>query len=231
MRAAKSIYLGLIASIATTGFGTPAWALSGVQVGASGKTYASTAVQCALHPVAGMAPVVQAGLYNPRKNASATVALNGTAVATVTFIDPDSQVWLVNGPNAVTIAPDRKTSDSFSFDASSNQVNYCIPDTQGNVVAGDLEYAASQKSYATVIPGCAFNALTGRAQPYVNLFDGGTYVLNVSVNNAPLTQLGSTRRSTPVFLAPGLNVVSATNGALSTDYYVRDGGSGTCALQ
>jgi hypothetical protein len=81
-----------------------------------------------------------------------------------------------------------------------------------------------------VIPGCAWNALTGRAQPYVNLFDDGTYLLNVSVNNVPLTQLGISRKSTPVFLAAGLNVISAANGALSTDYYVRRGGEGTCTL-
>jgi hypothetical protein len=64
----------------------------------------------------------------------------------------------------------------------------------------------------------------------VNLFDNGTYLLNVSVNNVPLTQLSTSRRSTPVFLAPGLNVISAANGAVSTDYYVRDGGDGSCTL-
>ena len=46
-----------------------------------------------------------------------------------------------------------------------------------------------------------------------------------------LTQLtGSSRRSTPVFLAAGLNVLSAANGAVGTDWFVRDGGSGTCTL-
>jgi hypothetical protein len=34
----------------------------------------------------------------------------------------------------------------------------------------------------------------------------------------------------PIFLSPGLNVISAANGSLSTDYYVRDGGTGTCSL-
>ena len=97
-------------------------------------------------------------------------------------------------------------------------------------MAGDLEYAASNKSYSTVTPGCAWNALTGQAQPYVHLFDNGTYLLNVSVNNVPLTQLGTLRPHTPVFLSAGLNVISAANGSLSTDYYVRDGGSGSCTL-
>ena len=116
-------------------------------------------------------------------------------------------------------------------DASSTQPNMCIPDTAGNIVSGDLEYAASNKSYATVIPGCALNGATGHEQPYINLFDNGTYLLNVSVNNIPLTQLNSTtRKSTPVFLSAGLNVISAANGSLSTDYYVRDGGDGSCTL-
>jgi hypothetical protein len=51
------------------------------------------------------------------------------------------------------------------------------------------------------------------------------------VNNLPLTQInGTMRRSTPVFLSAGLNVISAANATLSTDYYVRDGGAGTCTL-
>ena len=77
----------------------------------------------------------------------------------------------------------------------------------------------------------ALNPLTGLAQPFVNLFDNGTWLLNVSINNVPLTQLnGSTRRSAPVFLVAGLNVISAANAAVSTDYFVRDGGTGQCTL-
>jgi hypothetical protein len=224
----SSMALGFVGAMVLA---SPVSALTDVQVGASGNTYASASVQCALNPVTGMAPMVRAGLYNPKKNASAIVSLNAAPLATVTFISPDTAVWLVNGPNVVVVALDRRTSDSYSFDATSSQTNYCIPATGGNVVTADnLEYAASQKSYATVVPGCALNAATGQAQPYVNLFDNGTYLLNVSVNNVPLTQLGTSRKSTPVFLAAGLNVVSAANGALSTDYYVRDGGTGTCAL-
>jgi len=220
-----------LAFVAGMALGTPAWALTGVQIGPSGRSYASTVVQCALHPVDGMAPVIQAGLYNPKKNASAPVSLNGQSVATVTFLSPDTELWLANGLNAVVVTLDRRTADSYSFDASSGQQNYCIPDTSGNNKAGGtIEYAASQKSYATMAPGCAFNSRTGRAQPYVNLFDNGTYLLNVSVNNVPLTQLSTSRRSTPVFLAPGLNVISAANGGASTDYYVRDGGDGACTL-
>jgi hypothetical protein len=202
-----------------------------MQVGPSGKTFASSEVQCALHPVVGMSPVVQAGLYNPKRTSIAIVWLNRTAVARVTFFNPDTDVWLGNGVNTVVVALSRRLADSYTFDATSDQPNICIPDTSDNTVSGELETAASSKSYATVTPGCAFNPRTGRAQPYVNLFTNGDYLLNVSVNNVPLTQLdGRTHDHTPVFLSAGLNVVSAANAALSIDYYVRDGGSGSCTL-
>lgn len=213
---------------------SPAQALTGIQVGPSGLTYASAGLQCAMHPSKGMAPAVQAGLYNPRKNATGTVALNGTPVAAVSFAAPDATVWLANGIDTVTVAPNRRVVDSYSFDATTTfagQPNVCIPDTRGNSVVADLEYAQSGKSYATVTPGCALNGATGRAQPYVNLFDNGSYLLNVSLNNVPVTQLnGTTRPRAVLFLSAGLNVVSAANAALSTDFYVRDGGSGTCTL-
>ena len=32
------------------------------------------------------------------------------------------------------------------------------------------------------------------------------------------------------FLGAGLNVISAANGTLSIDYYIRDGGDGMCTL-
>jgi hypothetical protein len=184
-----------------------------------------------------MAPVVKAGLFNPKRTSSATVSLNGVDVTSVTFFNPDADVWLDNGPNTVAVALSKKTADSYSFDASSSskEPNICIPDTSGNTFTIDaygneLEYAASGKSYATVIPGCALNGSTGRAQPYVNLIDNGTYLLNVSVNGIPLTQLSATRPHTPVFLSAGKNVISAANGSLSIDYYVRDGGNGSCTL-
>lgn len=234
MNSSKLSSSKLLAFVAAATLGTPVWALTGVQVGASGKTYASSQVVCALNPITGMAPMVQAGLYNPRKNANATVSLDGAPVATVTFLSPDADVWLANGVNTVGVSLDRRTADSYSFDASltyPNQPNVCIPDTGGNTVSADLEYAASLKSYATVSAGCAFNSLTGKAQPFVNFFDNGTYLLNVTVNNVPLTQLnGTTRTHTPVFLSAGLNVISAANGSVSIDYYVRDGGEGSCTL-
>ena len=222
-----------VALAALMALGNSAWAATGIQVGGSGKTYASTDVQCALHPVAGMSPLVKAGLYNPKRASSATVSLNDSPVATVTFFNPDADVWLANQVNTVVVALGKRSADSYTFDATLSypgQPNICIPDTAGNTISGDLEYAASSKSYATVVPGCALNALTGQAQPYVNLFDNGTYLLNVSINNVPLTQLGQSRPHTPVFLAPGLNVISAANGSLSIDYYVRDGGTGSCTL-
>jgi hypothetical protein len=162
------------------------------------------------------------------------MSLNGAGVATVTFASPDATVWLATGMNTVTVAPDQRTVDTYSFDASvtyPGQPNICIPDNRANTISGDLEYAASKKSYAVIPLGCALNPLTGRAQPFVNLFDNGTYLLNVSVNNVPLTQLnGVSRRSTPVFLSAGLNVISAANASVSVDYYVRDGGTGSCTL-
>lgn len=234
MNTEKTLSSVALALATTLALGEPVWAATGIQVGASGKTYASSGIECALNPIAGMAPVVQAGLYNPKKNASATVSLNDTPVATVTFINPDTDVWLANGINTVVVAINNKSTDSYVFDASltyPGQPNVCIPDTSSNTTIGDLEYAASNKSYATVTPGCALNPLTGQAQPYINLFDNGSYLLNVSINGVALTQLnGTTRTHTPVFLGAGLNVVSAANGAVSTDYFVRDGGTGTCTL-
>lgn len=229
MQSGRLFFSGSLALVAAMACSMPASALTGIQVGTSGKTYTSSDAQCALNPVVGMAPMVHAGLYNPKKNTTATVSLNGSPVATVSVLGPDTVLWLGNGVNTVVVALDRRTQDSFVFDTGPR--NMCLPNTSGNSVSGDLEYAASGKSYATVTPGCAFNPLTGRGQPFVNLFDNGSYLLNVSVNNVALTQLnGTTRRSTPVFLAAGLNVLSAANGALSTDYYVRDGGGGTCTL-
>lgn len=223
---------GLLAVAIAILLGASVWALTGIQIGPSGDTYASAGLQCALNPVAGMAPMVQAGLYNPKKNTSGTVSLNAAPVATVNFLSPDTTVWLANGINAVDVAI-RKRADSYSFDASlayPGQPNVCIPDTSGNTVSGDVEVAVSGKSYTTVTPGCALSA-SGQAQPFVNLVDNGTYLLDVSVNNVPLTQLnGTTRVHTPVFLSAGLNVISAANGSVSTDYYVRDGGSGSCSL-
>lgn len=232
MTSAKNLGWALLVAGASLSAAS-ASAATGIQVGPSGKTYASGAWQCGLHPVDGMAPFVQAGLYNPGRKARGTVSLNGTAVATVTTASPDATVWLASGIDSVTVATG-KVVDGYTFDASlayPGQPNACIPDTRANTFSGDLEYAASLKSYAVVTPGCAFNAQTGRPQPFVNLFDNGQYLLNVSVNNIPLTQLnGTTRTHVPVFLVAGLNVISAANGALSTDYYVRDGGTGSCTL-
>ncbi len=224
----------LPASLAFAMISTSVSAATGTQVGPSGKTYASAGVICAMHPVNGMAPMVHAGLYNPASTASGTVSLNSNGVGVVTFASPDLSVWLENKPDAVAVALNKRTSDNYAFDASPTfpgQANICLPDTRANTVSGDLEYAASGKSSATVTPGCALNPATGRAQPFVNFFDNGSYLLNVSINGTPLTQLnGTTRKSTPVFLAPGRNVLSAANGTLSVDYYIRDGGTGTCTL-
>lgn len=208
-----------------------AWAATTV-IGASGKTYASSMVQCAADPSTGqLAPVIEAGLYNPATKAKASVSLNGVAVATVTAAKPATNVWLADGSNTVVVRINRTTADRYTFSVQAGMCN--LPDTSGNTFSSDgkLEYGASGKSYATVAPGCALNGATGRAQPFVNLFDNGDYLLNVSVNGVPLTQLSATRPHTPVFLNAGTNVISAANGFLSTDYYVRDGGDGSCTLQ
>ena len=206
-------------------------ASAGVQVGASGKSYASSAVPCVADPTTTqLGPMVEVGLLNAKRTTSASVSLNGTFVTTVTGANPAANVWLVDGAtNTVVVAFSRKSADSYQFVVPSGM---CSPDTSGNTFSSDgtLEYGASGKSYATVTSGCALNPATGAAQPFVNLFDNGGYVLNVSVNGVPLTQLSASRPSTPVFLKAGSNVISVANGSLSTDWYVRDGGAGVCAV-
>ena len=231
MTCKKTLSPEVAAFVAVMALGASAQAATTVQVGASGKTYASSAVQCAADPTTDeLSPVVEAGLFNPTTKASATVSLNGTPVAKVTNVNPATNVWLADGDNTVVVALNKKTADNYTFTV---QPGMCaLPDTSGNTFSADgtLEYAASGKSYATVTPGCALNAATGQAQPYVHLFDNGDYMLNVSVNGVPLTQLSRLKRHTPVFLSAGLNVISAANAYLSIDYYVRDGGDGTCLL-
>jgi len=226
----RQMLFPLVAGMAVMALGSTGVAAAS-QVGASGKTYASSAVACAVNPVTSqLAPVVEAGLLNPKRGVSATVSLDGRFVATVTTASPVTNVWLTGGAtNTVVVALSRRSADSYRFTVPAGT---CIADTSGNTFSpdGSLEYGASGKSYATVTPGCAFNAATGRAQPYVNLFDNGTYLLNVSVNGVPLTQLSVTKRHTPVFLTAGPNVITAANGSLSVDAFNRDGGDGTCAL-
>ena len=222
---------GAAACVAAMGPGASAWAAPAVQVGASGKTFASSAVLCVSDPVKGTyRPLVQAGLFNPRPRASAVVSLNGARVAKVTAADPSADAWLATGDNSVVVALNGRTADSYAFSVAADQCS--LPDTSGNWFSpdGTLEYAASGKSSATVTPGCAMSPATGQPQPYVNLFDNGSFLLNVSVNGVPLTQLSALKPHTPVFLNAGLNVISAANASLSTDYYVRDGGDGRCVL-
>ena len=229
MKSKSILSSGVVAFAAVMALSGSAWAATTVQVGASGKTFASTWVRCATDPTTDtFSPVVEAGLFNPTTKTRATVSLNGTPVANVTSVDPSTYVWLADGDNTVVVALNKKTADSYAFTV---QPDMCAPpDTSGNTSDGTLEYAASGKSYATVTPGCAWNASTGQPQPYVHLVDNGNYLLNVSVNGVPLTQLSATHPNTPVFLSAGQNVISAANGFVSIDYYVRDGGNGTCTL-
>lgn len=222
----------LFSFLTVLGLSASAVAATTVQIGPSGKTFASGAVACAINPATGaQAATIQAGLFNPSAKTTATVRLNGGTVAKVTAAQPAVPVWLADGNNSVVVALSKRVADTYTFTV---QADFCsLPDTSGNTFSSDgtLEYAASGKSYALVSPGCAFNPATGNAQPFVNLFDNGTYLLNVSINGTPLTQLnGTTRKAEPVFLGAGPNVISAANGTLSTDYYIRDGGDGTCTL-
>lgn len=231
MKRNQILWSGVAALAAAVGPGPSVWAATAGQVGNSGKTFASSAVECAADPATGAsAPMVQAGLFSPKRTASALVSLNGAPVTTVTAAKPVADVWLANGDNTVVVALNRRTADSYGFTVSPYQCS--LPDTSGNTISADgtLEYAASGKSYATVTPGCAMSPATGQPQPYVNLFDNGGYLLNVSVNGTALTQLSALRPHTPVFLIAGPNVISAANASLSIDYFVRDGGTGRCVL-
>ena len=209
----------------------PAAAATTVQIGASGKTFASASVQCVADlESSGFRPAVDAGLFNPKGSTTAVVSLDGAFVASVNATEPVTRVWLASGNHSVVVALNRKTADRYAFSVSPSQCS--LPDTSGNSFSADgtLEYAASGKSYATVTPGCALNGATGQPQPYVHLFDNGGFLLNVSVNGQPLTQLSTLKTHVPVFLGAGPNVIAAANGSLSTDYYLRDGGDGRCVL-
>jgi len=231
MQSKKILSSGIAAFVAVMALDASVWAATTEQIGASGKTYASSVVKCAADPTKNMlSPVVEAGLYNPPIKASASVSLNQKPMATVTTANPAANIWLADGENKVVVALSKKTADSYAFNVQPGMCD--LPDTSANTFSADgtLEYAASDKSYATVTPGCALNPATGLAQPYVHLVDNGNYILNVSVNGVALTQLSSTRPHTPVFLSAGTNVISAANGYVSIDYYVRDGGDGSCTL-
>lgn len=231
MKIERILSSGVVAFAAAMAVSGAACSATTVQVGPSGKTFASSMVQCAADPATGtLSPVVEAGLFNPTAKTRGIVSLNGSPVANVTSVDPSADVWLADGNNTVVVALNKKTADSYAFAVQPGMCD--LPDTSGNTFStdGTLEYAASGKSHATVTPGCAWNPSTGQAQPYVHLFDDGNYVLNVSVNGIPLTQLSATRPHTPVFLSAGQNVISVAYGFISIDYYVRDGGDGTCML-
>lgn len=227
MRRYLSVGTAVIAAVLA---GSSALAATSVQIGNSGATFASSTIACATNPDTGnSAPMIEAGLYRPKSNAKGTVSLNGGLVANVTAASPSARVWLPEGDNTVVVAVGKKVADSYAFHVPAGM---CAPDTSGNTISPDglWETGASGKSSATVTPGCAWNPATGRAQPYVHLVDNGNYLLNVSVNGTPLTQLSATNPHVAVFLGAGQNIISAANGALSTDYYIRDGGTGSCAL-
>lgn len=218
------------ALVGAIAFGSAALAATTVQIGPSGKTFASLGVQCAIHPRTGVSsPAVRAGVFNPRPRTQAELHLNGKKLRELDAESPAARVWLADGSNAVTVMLNKRLIDTYDFVVTGAQCglppgNFYSPD-------GTLEYAASGKSYLTVTPGCALNPSTGVEQPFVNLFDNGSFLLNVSVNGAPLTQLSAVRPRATVFLNAGMNTITAENGALSTDRFMRDGGSGTCLMR
>ena len=70
--------------------------------------------------------------------ASATVWLNGIAVANVTTLDPAADVWLDDGNNTVVVQISKKTADSYTFNV---QPDMCaLPDTSGNTFSADGIY-------------------------------------------------------------------------------------------
>jgi hypothetical protein len=219
------------ALMAFAGLSTAASAATAVQIGTSGKTFASAAAQCAMNPATGLnSPRVQAGLFNPTQHTEAVVRLNGVKLVELQGARLVADVWLADGSNSLSVALSRKVTDTYLFVVLTGQCN--LTDTRGNFFSADgaLEYAASGKSYLTVAPGCALNPGTGTTQSFVNLFDNGGFLLNVSNNGVALTQLSALRPETPVFLSAGQNVITAANAGLSTDTYLRDGGTGTCVL-
>lgn len=221
-----AVTLGLLALVATA-----AQSATTVQIGASGKTFASASPACVVNPATGLStPQVQAGLFNPRRTAVASVSLNGVLQTQVNALAPVADVWLADGVNTVTVALSRKVSDSYRFDVAPGLCSAGLPPGNHLSADGSLEIAASGKSSLTVVPGCALNPATGQAQPFVNLFDNGSYLLNVSVNGVALTQLSATRPRALIFLGAGRSTITAANGTLSTDLFYREGGLGSCTL-
>jgi hypothetical protein len=231
MQAQSILFATSAAWIAAAVVNTSALAATTVQIGSSGRTFASAAAQCALNPATGVnSPTVQAGLFNPTPHLEAVVRLNGVKLTELNRATATTDVRLADGSNTVSIALNKRVTDRYVFSVTSGQCN--LPATPGNFYSADgtLEYAASGKSYLTVAPSCALNPNTGLTQPLLNLFDNGSFLLNVSVNGVALTQLSALRLHTPIFLSAGMNVITAANGSLSTDTFSRDGGTGTCVL-
>ncbi len=205
--------------------------VSSLSVGDSGRSYASSRISCAAAPDGtALVPVAWVGLFSPAASDRALAWLNRNPVARLSYVRPLARLPLAYGSNSAAVAFSRRVIDRYAFEVPA--IACAMDESQGNTYSADgtLEYGAAVKSYATVLPGCAVNPLTGVAQPYLNLFDGGDYLLNVSINGEALTQLGPTRPHTVVFLVAGRNVISVADASQSTEYYVRDTGDGMCDL-
>jgi hypothetical protein len=145
-------------------------------------------------------------------------------------MSPDTELWLANGLNAVVVTLDRRTADSYSFDASSGQQNYCIPDTSGNNKAADHRIRGQSEVLRHGGAGLCVQCTHG----------SGTAVCeSVRQWNLPAQRFRQQRaaHATQHFAQEHAGVSGAgpqchlrANGAVSTDYYVRDGGDGSCTL-
>ncbi|HJW12015.1 MAG TPA: hypothetical protein VJ598_09525, partial [Albitalea sp.] len=119
---ARELLVTAAAAFIAAGTATSAFAATTVQVGGSGKTFASSAVQCSSNPATGtMAPMVQAGLFNPKPSTSAVVTLNGALVKSVVATDPVADVWLADGNNTVVVALSKRSADTYAFAVTAGQ--------------------------------------------------------------------------------------------------------------
>jgi len=140
MTSQNTQFLAAAALMAAAGFSANTWAANTVQIGATGKTFASSGAQCAVNPATGVsAPRVQAGLFNPVPHVEAEVRLNGVNLKEVLTASPLADVWLPNGSSKVSVVLSKRLTDTYVFSVTAGQCslpvgNYVSPD-------GTLEYS------------------------------------------------------------------------------------------
>lgn len=106
---------------------SPVMAVDFIQLGESGKTYASSAVSCAVNPENERLPLIEeVGLYKPKGKASADVSRNDVFVKTVTTDDPFVEVWLEYGINDIVVTVNRHTIDTYTYSVPIGVVIFLI---------------------------------------------------------------------------------------------------------